>query len=692
MNQRKHKHSSLKNTSKNCFFHSLSCSYDYLEISELVNTSLLNSNSTSRRLCGDWSSKLKLLRYVSNGSKMKLTFVSDYSHHFSGYKARVSMENGELSNLKQKLYDVKSNLLGVTAMQCSDDRLQMFNNSCYLIVSYPEVTWSTAQHICRGIKANLASVLSPEEERFITTTIRKTTEYRTRALYWLGAKVDMLEDNFQWIDGNPMDYLGWFPGHKPNHDDLVRKSLELNCLSVQWMPSPKPLLSSGLYWKEQRCNNTGGYVCKRRFQLLGTEMNFNKTLNGTDGNLTTPNYPGTYYNNLDFSVRIVGPERTRLQIEFRKLDIEFQLDCLYDYVELRTVYKGGKRPRKYGGGTTVKWCGTHDNDMHRFDFVSETNEAELTFHSDYSISGIGFHLIWRAIDVSACPMQTLTAKEGLITSPNYPFSLLSHLDCTITILAPSGQRVWLEFYATDMQMNENDDQVDFQIGLGKQSDMFRPFETDALITEGSFLSKEARLKIRLRTGDNPRGFGFQAKYKTLNVMHQERIIHLNNYTSGILLHLNYPDLPPPNVDFLQHFVAPLGYIILLELYYVRPDGDECTDGYGVIEVYDNYSGENGTSWKMCYDPEAEDSVLPAAPISITSYLNTLHLRQKGTFIGIPLNGSLRVQSDPGYKNKLFGLKEEQLESCSPNPCLNGGKCVAKNSHKFCKCVGHFTGE
>lgn len=48
-----------------------------------------------RRICGDWSSKLKLLRYVSKGSYLGLHFVSDYSHHFSGYKAKAYMENSK---------------------------------------------------------------------------------------------------------------------------------------------------------------------------------------------------------------------------------------------------------------------------------------------------------------------------------------------------------------------------------------------------------------------------------------------------------------------------------------------------------------------------------------------------------------------------------------------------------------------
>ena len=48
-----------------------------------------------KRLCGDWSTKLKLLRYVSGGSYLGLHFVSDYSHHFGGYKAKTYMENSE---------------------------------------------------------------------------------------------------------------------------------------------------------------------------------------------------------------------------------------------------------------------------------------------------------------------------------------------------------------------------------------------------------------------------------------------------------------------------------------------------------------------------------------------------------------------------------------------------------------------
>lgn len=47
------------------------------------------------RVCGDWNAKLKLLRYTSVGPVLGLRFSSDYSHHRSGFRARVMLKNGE---------------------------------------------------------------------------------------------------------------------------------------------------------------------------------------------------------------------------------------------------------------------------------------------------------------------------------------------------------------------------------------------------------------------------------------------------------------------------------------------------------------------------------------------------------------------------------------------------------------------
>lgn len=553
-------------------------------------------------------------------------------------------------------------------------------------MSYPEVTWNTAQQICRGLNANLASILTPSEDRFIITTIRRSPEYRTSALYWLGSKAEN-DDDFDWLDGNKMEYLGWLPGQRPKGGGSSA------CLGIQFTTSPTPMLPSGLYWKAHKCTTTGGYICKRPSLISGIGINFNQTVNGTRGNLTTPNFPAHYYNNLDFSVKIKAPERTRLLIEFTKIDLEPQIECLYDYIELKSATGSGEDMKD-----TIKLCGSHETDMKRFNFVSKTNEGVLRFHSDFSISGGGFSLTWRAVDVSGCPMQTLTAKEGTVTSPNYPLSLLPHLDCSLTILAPSGKRVWLEFKHFDFgnakledDIHVNNEEATLEISLGGESVTFRPFQIRGLLTEGNFISNGEHLKIRLRTGSNPEGSGYKVFYKTVSAVREEKVISLENITSGTLLHLNFPERPPLNIEFYQHFIAPLGYSISLELYNVKLTDSNCSADSRLLQVYDKYAESNGTWWHLCYWAEGENVLIPSVPTAITSFLNTIHVKQINGESGFFLNGSLKVQADPDYKDKLLRRRSDTVESCRLNPCLNQGKCVTNGTQKFCQCNGHFTG-
>nr|CAD7431859.1 unnamed protein product [Timema monikensis] len=140
----------------------------------------------------------------------------------------------------------------------------------------------------------------------------------------------------------------WVPEESPQLADG-----KTSCLSIQWVPEQH---SSGLYWHPQSCSMVGGYVCKRSSQVSVNDLNLNQTMNGTEGNLTSPNYPGQYYNNLDYNVSVSGPHLTRIVIQFSRLDLEPQLDCLYDYVELRNP----------GSSRGARWCGSYHNDMQRF--------------------------------------------------------------------------------------------------------------------------------------------------------------------------------------------------------------------------------------------------------------------------------------------------------------------------------------
>ncbi|XP_071057498.1 uncharacterized protein [Onthophagus taurus] len=653
------------------------CSYDFLEITESIHTNntsniiavpatlslsapVFNNSETGRRLCGDWSSKLKLLRYVSRGSKLKLRFNSDYSHHFGGFKVRISMEN---------------------ALQCADDRFQIFNNSCYLFVSYPAVTWNTALQICHGIKAQLSSILTSEEEDFVTTNIRKTSEYRTTAGYWLGAQLDNA-GKFSWIDGNELGFTKWLTEREDDEENDINRSLmEPLCLATQWTPSRESTIPSGFYWKSLKCSSIGGYVCKRPRENIDPKLNYNRTVNGTEGELTTPNYPNNYYDNLDFSVRIRGPERTRIVLHFERIDLEPQLECLYDFVQVRS------RPNKNHARDDVKFCGRYDTDMTRYDFVSQGNEAELIFHSDYSITAGGFYLRWYAVDTTGCPEQTLTAKEGIIQSPNYPNFLLGNLDCTFTVLAPPGKRIWLEFL---------DFEIDDSLGLriGDNTPIIKPFTNPNILTDGTFLSIAEKLVIKLKSKSSPKGRGFKAIYRSLLDVNEEKVIEIHNGTSGTLLHLNYPDRPPPNATITHHFVAPIGHIVSIEMYNVRVNTAErggCAKNNS-IEIYDSYADVNGTQWILCHD-EGANSEQPDPPLVINSFLNTLYVKQNYDLIGdVFINATIRVKFDDGYFKKILKYKNDIVESCDPNPCQHDGKCIATvNGKRTCQCQKYFTG-
>lgn len=188
-------------------------------------------------------------------------------------------------------------------------------------------------------------------------------------------------------------------------------------------------------------------------------------------------YPNLYPANTNYYVKLIGPENTRLHLQFTKIDLEEQNDCLYDYISIEDDESydrvggtgngasgtSGKLPtamltpdndrnylsedyvsddsdeddqdrnrrnpfvvqsRKSAAlkGTSVepsflsflpyvRWCGTHESNMTRFDFISATNTVLIYFHSDYSVSGSGFSLTWKAVSMSGCPTQTYTSTD-----------------------------------------------------------------------------------------------------------------------------------------------------------------------------------------------------------------------------------------------------------------------------------------
>lgn len=384
--------------------------------------------------------------------------------------------------------------------------------------------------------------------RFIITTIKNNLEYNPRLFYWLGAEYEK-NGEFEWTDGAKMSFSnGWYQ----EQDKFIPKAqrTESICMGLQWRNSNNPRLPSNLYWSSQKCAQLGGYVCKqsKRSNVLIQNM----TITETEGQLRSPNYPNQYASNINYWVKIIAPKRSRIIVQFQQMDIEDQDECLYDYVSIqdsdfyhvqsnlnpkssssphigvvnidylndaddvkrvldRRRFIRSSSPNDYSFPSFqsyVRWCGKHSGDMSQFDFISRSNEILINFFTDNSIAAEGFSAMWRSIDISACPAQTLTSREGNLSSPNFPHFLLHNLNCTYNIQAPIGRKIWLEFLAFDIGFDALA-YVDLGDGVSLQ-----PFSDTNIISDGVYVSKGERVKIHLRTSSRPRGNGFNVIFRT----------------------------------------------------------------------------------------------------------------------------------------------------------------------------------
>lgn len=388
-----------------------------------------------------------------------------------------------------------------------------------------------------------------------------------------------VQDNIRSTVNKGNDRMGSF---YPSSSSSATSTAPPLCLGLQRRASV-----SGLNWSVRRCGAHGGYVCKRQKSTTRQSVMQNQTVVGSEGRLTSPGYPNAYPPNVDYSVKISGPERSRLIVQFQKLDLEFQDQCMYDYVSIRDYRATERRPdpgtnsvplamfhapeqsdrwweegfrappfralrydtesdnvqgdmgswrksrRKRSrtmsnsppngiqgpGSETVsgpsfkpylRFCGEFDANMSRFDFISRGNQAVLHFHSDYAGGGTGFAAIWTAVDVTGCPMQTITSREGVIQSPNHPYFLLNNLECTYVVQAPLGRKVWIEFTDFDVR-----DDALVTVDLGDGYGELQPFANHRVHTDGSYLSASEKFRISLRTGASPEGRGFKLAFRTV---------------------------------------------------------------------------------------------------------------------------------------------------------------------------------
>nr|XP_006825085.1 PREDICTED: uncharacterized protein LOC100378044 [Saccoglossus kowalevskii] len=192
-----------------------------------------------------------------------------------------------------------------------------------------------------------------------------------------------------------------------------------------------------------------GYTAK--YYSLDSTNGCNLTMTADSGVVTSWNYPAFYFPNLQCHIIIHVDWSKRIRLEITELDIQNETingECNTDVVQ---VFADGpeRNHRSFFCGSIYKYS--------RKELVADSvrNIIELEFTSDYLIENSGF--VAEYYTKLSCVNQTITGRNGTLSSPNYPENYPNSQDCFITIQVPEGFSVLLRFVNFQTEGTDIDD-------------------------------------------------------------------------------------------------------------------------------------------------------------------------------------------------------------------------------------------
>ncbi|XP_076449512.1 uncharacterized protein LOC143285946 [Babylonia areolata] len=548
------------------------CDYDYVDIS--TNPQSTDAPDVDDKRCGDWSGKVKLLRQVVTSFYAFLRFRADHSKRFRGFDLTVRMLQG------QEI--------------CLNDSWVPIQTGCLMVIP-EQVHLQTAQHHCSSALATVWTATFTEADILVTLS------------RLLAAEEELLHDTAE------------------STHVVVFDSEGAGCLSLSVAASvviDHVAVVTEVLRSRVSCDAVGTYACFRpRENQTKPQHIFIDATTETEGRLQPPldddddekERQQNYTNNAAVTWTLEAGSEQRLLLMLSGVDVEHQEDCLYDSIQVSNTTPAGS----LCGSLLQGWAA-----------VSWGQSAEVTFRSDYSITGPAFTLAWQTLNMTQCRNTVFRENSASLSSFNYPRPFPDTVHCLVTVQVEEGQRVLLEFSTISFR--------------------------DA-----------SRAAVRLDLGEG--GGGGLVLDTTW----------LGPNTSTTLLSPNYPHRLPDLLSVTYTLSAPIGYMIHVTFHhFLLPRSSD------VVEVYDVsiLSEEPQLLLRLCGGDSVNDTLV--------SRLNSI----QNTWCQVPSchgRGACQLtDSQPGYRclchPGYFGARCQMNGSqCRRQLCHGAGECEGNSSHAEC---------
>ncbi|XP_069013849.1 macrophage mannose receptor 1-like [Embiotoca jacksoni] len=148
-----------------------------------------------------------------------------------------------------------------------------FNSKCYRIINSPKETWEGARQQCRNMGGNLASILSPAEQAFLTSKMAKEPVTDL----WIGF-TNKGSNSYYWTEGRPVRYRNW--GTEVEYEDILHGYFydlqemlpdEQSNFKLPFPSTHCAAMTIDHYigigkWAHTFCHLTNGYICLRNVE------------------------------------------------------------------------------------------------------------------------------------------------------------------------------------------------------------------------------------------------------------------------------------------------------------------------------------------------------------------------------------------------------------------------------------------